>query len=115
MTFTCDEIQEMLPAYAGGETMTLSVRRHLSRCDSCSRELERYGVLSNLLGDLRTMAVDPPPELLPALLRTPVARREVVVRHVSRNRRAYAGGALALLGAAGAVALAARSRRVAPA
>lgn len=115
MTFTCAEVQEMLPAHVRGEEMTLTVRRHLARCGSCRAELGRYQDLLATLGELRSVAAEPPPTLLPALLETPRLRRDVVVRHVTRNRRAYAGGALALLGAAGAVAWAARARRPAAA
>lgn len=111
MTFTCAEIEEMLPAHARGEAMTLAVRRHLASCESCRAELDSYRELAGMLGDLRVTAAEPPPGLLQALLEAPRPRRDVVVRHVARNRRAYAGGALALLGAAGAVAWAARSRR----
>lgn len=115
MTFTCAEIREMLPAHVRGEAMTLAVRRHLARCEGCRAELARYDEVATMLSGLRVHVAEPPADLLPALLDPHRPRRDVVVRHVARNRRAYTGGAVALLGAAGAVAWAARSRRPATA
>lgn len=110
----CEEIQEMLPSYARGEG-SLLVRRHLTRCADCRVELERYEELASSLTALRGVHSEPPRDLLPALVSIPqdANRVEQVRTHIVRNRKAYAGGiAVALVGAAGAVLVKSRSRRL---
>ncbi len=114
-TMRCEEIREMLPSYAKGED-SLMVRRHLARCSGCQGELDRYGALSQALASLRTTHVEPPRGLLAALIAIPneANRLEAVRTHVARNKRTYAGVAVAIVGAAGAAAWRTR-RRVATA
>ena len=112
----CAEVQELLPAYVDDKDTTLEVRRHLSHCPECRLALEEYG---SLLGDLAAMkqtVVAPPAGLRASLVAIPDADRRVekVVTHLSRNKRAYAGGlAVAVVGAAGAALW--RSRKMRPA
>ena len=108
----CAEISELLPAYVEDRFDNLSVRRHLSRCSECRRELEEYETLRAGLASLQEVAHEPPSDLMAALVAIPVEGAPVVrVRtHVARNKKAYAGGlAVAVVGAAGAALW--RSRR----
>ena len=115
MGMRCEEVREMLPAYAGGPDATLSVRRHLAKCSGCRTEAERYDALQGSLSAMRAEGIVPPPQLLRSLLDIPSGRTtrvETVRGHVVRNRNAYAGGlAVAVLGAAGAAVWKSRSRR----
>ena len=114
MGMRCEEVREMLPAYAGGPDATLSVRRHLAKCSACRTEAERYDELQSSLSSMRAESIVPPPQLLRSLLDIPsgrTSRVESVRGHVVRNRNAYAGGlAVAALGA-GAAIWKSRSRR----
>ena len=108
----CAEVNELLPAYVEDRSADLSVRRHLSRCPECREELEAYEGLRSGLSALRAVHAEAPPELLATLTSIPhegpAAQR--VRTHVTRNRKAYAGGlAVAVVGAAGAAFW--RSRR----
>lgn len=115
MAMRCEEVREMLPAYAGGPDTTLSVRRHLAKCPACRLEADRYEDLHGSLASLSAQSIVPPPQLLRSLLDIPhgPASRVASVRiHVVRNRNAYAGGlAVAAVGAAGAALWKTRSRR----
>lgn len=100
----CIEIREELAGYAEGET-SLSMRRHLAGCAGCRAELERYQQLAQSLSAVRGSAVEPPPDLFPALVAIPRNRTRIdaLKSHVGRHRRSYAGGvALAFAGVAGA-------------
>jgi anti-sigma factor RsiW len=113
----CEEIQEMLPSYGAGDD-SLTVRRHLARCTDCKRELARYQELRSSLATMRTIGAEPPSDLLPALyaIADPETRIAVVKTHLARNKKTYAGVAVAIAGAAGAALWRSRSsRRLAPA
>jgi predicted anti-sigma-YlaC factor YlaD len=114
----CEEIRELLPAQEGRGEATLTVRRHLSRCPECRAELARYEALGSAMRSLESHTVEPPPGLAPALAAIPT-RSGVVTgarRHVTRNRRAYAGGLAAIaVAGTGAVVWRARARRLAAA
>ena len=113
----CTEAREMLPAYLQDGEGSLAVRRHISGCPDCRAELRKYEALAGGLSRMHAVTAEPPPTLKPALLSIPVAdnRIEAVRTHVARNRRTYAGAAaVALAGAAGALAWLSR-RRLAPA
>jgi hypothetical protein len=116
MAMRCEEIKEMLPAYARGEDESLAVRRHLSRCADCRTEAERYDVLRATLGELRSVASEVPAGLKSALIDIPqrADRVAVVKDHLTRNRGAYAGGLAAAAAVAGAAVWRTR-RRVATA
>jgi hypothetical protein len=115
----CEEIRELLPAYASRGEATLGVRRHLSRCPDCRAELGRYEALGTALRTLEAHTAEPPPGLARALAAIPAEANALtnVRRHVSRNRRAYAGSlaAVAVAGAAGTVLWRTRARRLAAA
>jgi hypothetical protein len=101
----CEEVREALPAYARSGDVTLSVRRHLSSCSACSRELQRYEQVLEGLDGLRSRAVSPPVGLANALKAIPARenRLQVARTHVARHRKAYLGGlAVATAGAVGA-------------
>lgn len=112
----CNEAREMLPAYVKGEGETLSLRRHLTACESCSTELARYQALTTGLRSLAAARTEVPIGLKAALLAVPTERAHrtaVVKTHVTRNRTKYAGGlAVAVVGAA---IWASRGRRAAAA
>lgn len=109
---SCAEVQEMMPAYADEPHADLSLKRHLAGCEGCSTEISRYQEMSRGLLALAHETVEPPADLLPALLAVPDADNAVaaVKTHVARNRRAYlSGAAVVMVGAAGAAFW--RSRR----
>jgi predicted anti-sigma-YlaC factor YlaD len=119
---TCHEVREALPAYARDQEASAGVRRHLGECASCRAELARYEALLGGLGQLHASVATPPHGLRSALMAIPhrarivdrVAWRTAALRgHVARNRRSYVGGAVAVVGAAGAALW--RARRVATA
>jgi hypothetical protein len=120
----CHEVREALPAYAREGHAPAAVRRHLVECDDCRSELERYEVLVGALGRLRGAPATPPPALLATLTDIPRSagiidtlewRTAGMRSHLARNRRAYLGGAVALVGAAGAALWRTRARRLATA
>ena len=114
----CEEIREVLPAYADDPEATLAVRRHLSRCPECKAELANYDSILDGLAELRAVASEPPPGLVRSLQRIPndSSRVEQMRTHLARNRRIYIGGAAAaLVGAAGAAVWHTRRSRLSPA
>jgi hypothetical protein len=116
MTMTCDEIREMLPAYAERGAATLAVRRHLARCPDCRAELTRYTALSSALSDLKHNLSEPPASVMRAIEAIPRDTNTVddMLTHVLRNKNAYLGGlAVAAVGATGAALW--RRRRLATA
>ena len=113
----------MLAAFAGGDDVSLSVRRHVADCRDCRAELARYESMLADLRSLQAVTADPPPGLQATLIAIPTAATRVTTArahvdsaraHVARHRKVYIGGlAVALAGAAGAAAL--RTRRAAAA
>jgi anti-sigma factor RsiW len=114
----CAEVKEMLPSLVDGDD-SLSLRRHLSHCPECRAELVQYEALHASTLALAAVTSEPPPGLLRSLQAIPASGGRVaeVRTHIARNRRAYAGGAAAVLGAgvAGAVLWRTHSRRLATA
>ena len=108
----CEEIQEMLPGHAREGDPSLIVRRHLAHCDACSAEAERYSLLGSQLKGLASETVQPPAHLYRALVDIPasLSRQEQLKTHLTRNKKAYAGGAAVVLGAVGAALWRSRSR-----
>lgn len=110
----CDEVKEMLPAFSGTAEGNLALRRHLGRCPECRAEMERYELLTGTLGQLPHATVEPPVSLVRALEKIPetATRAEMMKRHLTKNKKRYAAGGLAVaaIGAAGALALSRRPR-----
>jgi anti-sigma factor RsiW len=115
----CEEVREVLPAYSRDGDVGLPVRRHLSRCEECTLELDRYQSLAASLGSLRAATVEPPPQLFHQLAAIPYrsSRVEDVRSHVARHRNGYAvaGVAVAAAGALGAAVWRSRRARTATA
>lgn len=114
-SMNCEEIRELLPAYAAGGDVSLAMRRHIARCPGCRHELETYEEISRVLADSRTHTVAPPRGLVTALKEIPQNEHRLahVREHLARNRTAYAGGAAVALGAAGALLWKSRRQRTA--
>lgn len=114
---TCAEMQESLPAYADGEGVTLSMRRHLSRCPECRGELERYTAILSGAKEMRAKHAEVPEALFESLVSIPASGGSLEALRVQlvKNRKVVIGGAaVAAVGAAGA-ALLWRKRRLATA
>jgi anti-sigma factor RsiW len=114
----CEEVREMLPAAVRNRHMTLAVRRHLSQCPECQRELARYEELAASLDSLRNHTAVVPAHVTQAIVNIPESQGVVenIRSHVVRNRRAYLGGAaVALTGATTALLWRSRARRLATA
>ncbi|HWL65912.1 MAG TPA: zf-HC2 domain-containing protein [Actinomycetota bacterium] len=112
----CEEVREMLPAYAEDE-LTFPVRRHLGSCGDCRAELVRYEEIASGLSALATVQLNPPVGLLPALRSIPEesGRVDDLVGHFLRNRAAYLGGAAVVAAGAAGAALWRSRRRLATA
>ena len=122
MAMGCAEVRELLPAYARERDSSLSVRRHLSDCQGCRAELQRYEELLSAMASVRSVTVETPPQVLAAVLdipNQPAGLRHIANRTtdlVSTHRNAVLGGvAAAALAGAGAVVWVQRSRRIAAA
>jgi hypothetical protein len=112
----CDELSPELASVAGGDArLDRAERRHVERCLKCQAELARYRKLLRVMQAMRHEMVTPAPGLLGDVLAAIEAAGErQAVRSVLTGRRvAYLGGiaAATAAGAAGAIVLAARSRR----
>lgn len=98
----CEDVRAELPALVDEPGMTITVRRHLSRCPDCANELETYRSLRGAAARLALATSAPPPGLKDALIAIPsgATRLEDVRAHVSRHRREYAAGLAIAVGAA---------------
>jgi hypothetical protein len=113
----CDDVADLLPAAIdGGPLLDRAARRHVESCLRCQADLVQYRKLLRALHNLRTEILEPAPGLLPEILATLEAAGE---RHALRSmltgrRLAYAGGiaAATAAGAAGALLLATRGKRL---
>jgi anti-sigma factor RsiW len=122
---SCDDLAAALPALVDDlpadrgapASMSLAMRRHLSRCPDCARELEQYRTLRSTTALLAGATASPPPGLRDALVALPTeqSRLDDVRSHLARHRRAYAGGVAVALGAAGAALWRSRRRGIATA
>jgi hypothetical protein len=113
----CDEIAESLAGFADGSAvLDRPARRHVERCLRCQAELVQYRKLLRALHALRTEVLEPAPGLLTDILATleHAGERQALRSMISGRRAAYLGGiaAATAAGAAGAILLAARSRRM---
>lgn len=99
----------------GSSKLDRGERRHVERCLRCQAELAQYRKLLRAMQTLREQTANPAPGLLGEVLAAVEAAGErQAVRSVITGRRvAYFGGiaAATAAGAAGAIVLAARSRK----
>lgn len=113
----CDDVAHQLSAAAdSGTLLTRDARRHVESCLRCQADLVQYRKLLRSLRSLRTEVLEPAHGLLPDIL---ASLEEAGERHAIRavlhgRRAAYIGGiaAATAAGAAGAMVLASRSRRL---
>ena len=114
---TCEEVAAALPELAGDPSMSLAMRRHVSRCPGCTEELEAYRSLRTATAELGYAYAAPPPGLKDALVAIPSAqtRLDELRSHVARHRGAYAGGVALAVGATGAALWRSRRRGLATA
>ncbi|MDQ4025479.1 MAG: hypothetical protein M3217_08320 [Actinomycetota bacterium] len=121
---SCEDVAAALPALVddlsadgGPVSMSLAMRRHLSRCPDCTRDLESYRSLKTAAAGLAAATAAPPPGLRDGLVAIPSgeSRLDYVRSHVARHRRAYVGGLAVALGATGAALWRSRRRGIATA
>jgi hypothetical protein len=119
----CEDLTELLAEAAelraGRDRAAIAdpaARRHVESCLRCQADLVQYRKLLRALHNLRTEVLEPAPGLLPEILAHLEAAGE---RHALRSmltgrRLAYAGGiaAAATAGAAGAILLASRGKKL---
>lgn len=114
---TCEAVADRLAAVADGtDELPRPARRHVEGCLRCQADLVQYRRLLRTLRTLRTEVLEPAPGLLTEVLASiERAGERQAIRAVLHGRRAaYLGGiaAATAAGAAGALALAARNRRL---
>ncbi len=112
----CDDIGEVLAATADGSvSLDDAARRHVEQCLRCQAELVQYRKLLRALHTLRTEVLEPAPGLLTDILAglEHAGERHAVRSMLTGRRIAYVGGiaAAATAGAAGAILLAAKTRK----
>ena len=113
----CDDLTDLLAEVGDGAAIAdPAARRHVETCLRCQADLVQYRKLLRALHNLRTEVLEPAPGLLPEILAHLEAAGE---RHALRSmltgrRLAYAGGiaAAATAGAAGAILLASRGKKL---
>lgn len=113
----CDHVAEQLSASSDtGELLTRDARRHVEACLRCQADLVQYRKLLRSLRSLRTEVLEPAPGLLPEILASleHVGERHAIRAALNGRRVAYIGGiaAATAAGAAGAIVLASRSKRL---
>lgn len=112
----CTDLGDQLGGVADGtHQLTRAERRHVESCLRCQADLVQYRRLLRTLRSLRTDVLEPAPGVLVDIFATlEHAGERQAIRGVLHGRRAaYLGGiaAATAAGAAGALVLAARSRR----
>lgn len=115
---TCDDVAgELSDEAAGDGGLSLEARRHTETCLRCQADLVQYRKLLRSLRSLRTEVLEPAPGLLPEILAgiEHAGERHAIRAALHGRRAAYLGGiaAAATAGAAGAIVLATRNRRLA--
>ncbi len=113
----CHDVAEELSVAAEDQSpLSNAARSHVEGCLRCQADLVQYRKLLRSLRSLRTELLQPAPGLLPEIL---AHLEEAGERHAIRaalhgRRAAYIGGiaAATAAGAAGAIVLASRSKRL---
>lgn len=113
----CDQVADQLSAAAdGGEALALDARRHVETCLRCQADVVQYRKLLRTLRSLRTEVLEPAPGLLSDILANleEAGERRAIRAAINGRRAAYIGGiaAATAAGAAGAIVLASRNRRL---
>jgi hypothetical protein len=113
----CDEIADELAATADGSALLGSdERRHVERCLRCQAELAQYRRLLRAMRTMRTEVLEPTPGLLTDVLAglEAAGERRAIRAALSGRTAAYLGGiaAATAAGAAGAIVIATRARRL---
>ena len=113
----CHDVAEELSAAAESSArLSPPAASHVEICLRCQADLVQYRRLLRSLRSLRTEVLQPAPGLLPDILAgIEHAGERLAIRGVLHGRRAaYLGGiaAATAAGAAGAIVLASRSRRL---
>lgn len=116
-TDLCHDVAEELSAAAEASTvLSHAARAHIETCLRCQADLVQYRKLLRSLRSLRTEVLQPAPGLLPEILAgLELAGERHAIRAALHGRRAaYIGGiaAATAAGAAGAIVLASRSKRL---
>ncbi len=111
-----DVAAELSSAAEGHVPLSNATRSHVEACLRCQADLVQYRKLLRSLRSLRTEVLQPAPGLLPEILAgLEHAGERHAIRAVLHGRRAaYIGGiaAATAAGAAGAIVLASRSKRL---
>ena len=112
----CDQIADLLSEVADGSLqLERDARRHVDSCLRCQVELVQYRKLLRALHTLRTEVLEPAPGLLTDILAglEHAGERHAVRSMLTGRRIAYVGGiaTAATAGAAGAILLAAKTRK----
>jgi hypothetical protein len=114
----CEDLAEELAALAEGAQPPLDDlgRAHVESCLRCQAELVQYRKLLRSMHRMRTEVLEPSPGLLTDILAgiEEVGERHAIRSILSGRRVAYLGGiaAATAAGAAGAIVLATRQRRL---
>lgn len=113
----CRDVAEELSAAAEESTiLSHSARAHIESCLRCQADLVQYRKLLRSLRSLRTEVLQPAPGLLPEILANleEAGERHAIRAALHGRRAAYIGGiaAATAAGAAGAIVLASRSKRL---
>ena len=116
-TERCSDVAEQLSAAAEKSTiLSHSARAHVETCLRCQADLVQYRRLLRSLRSLRTEVLQPAPGLLPEILAglEHAGERHAIRAALHGRRAAYIGGiaAATAAGAAGAIVLASRSKRL---
>jgi hypothetical protein len=113
----CEDLSEDLASAAEGELLLEPAQReHVEACLRCQAELVQYRKLLRAMHTMRTEVLEPAPGLLADVLAglEEAGERHAIRSILSGRRVAYLGGlaAATAAGAAGAIVLATRQRRV---
>lgn len=113
----CDQLSEELAGVADGSSaLDARRRRHVEQCLRCQADLVQYRRIRRAMRTLRTERFEPAPGLLAEILATieEAGERQAIRVMLSGRRVAYIGGiaAATAAGAAGALVMATRLRRV---
>lgn len=116
-TARCQHFAEELSAAAeDSHPLSNATKSHVESCLRCQADLVQYRKLLRTLRSLRTEVLEPAPGLLPEILaHLEHAGERHAIRAVLHDRRvAYIGGiaAATAAGAAGALVLASRTKRL---